>query len=91
MASSFGHSNMFAVTSGSVLDTLPNPSSTLDNLRADIVFFETGNGGAVFSVGSIAWCGSLSHDGYRNNVSRVTKNVLDRFVDPEPFAMPDVG
>lgn len=91
VASSFGHSNMFAVTSGSVLDTLPNPSSTLDNLRADIVFFETGNGGAVFSVGSIAWCGSLSHDGYRNNVSRVTKNVLDRFVDPEPFAMPDVG
>lgn len=90
IASSFGHSNMFAVTSGSVLDTLPNPSSPLDNLRADLVFFETGNGGAVFSVGSIAWCGSLSHDGYRNNVSRLTKNVLDRFVDPAPFDMPDV-
>jgi len=91
LASSFGHSNMFAVTSGSILDTLPNPSSDLDNLRADIVFFETGHGGAVFSVGSIAWCGSLSHDGYRNNVSQITRNVLDRFVDPTPFSMPELG
>jgi N,N-dimethylformamidase len=33
----------------------------------------------VFSVGSIAWAGSLSHDGYRNNVARITGNVLRRF------------
>ena len=55
-------------------------------MRADIVFFETPNGGAVFSTGSIAWCGSLSHNGYDNNVSRITGNVLRRFLDPTPFA-----
>ena len=32
-------------------------------------------GGAVFSTGSIAWCGSLSHNGYDNNVARITGNV----------------
>ena len=90
VASSFGHSNMYGVTSSSVLDTLPNPGSDLDNLRADMVFFETGHGGAVFSVGSIAWCGSLSHNGYRNSVSTVMRNVLERFVDPAPFPMPEI-
>ena len=42
-------------------------------------------GGAVFSTGSIAWCGSLSWNGYDNNVSRITGNVLRRFLDPEPL------
>jgi N,N-dimethylformamidase len=54
-------------------------------IQADMVFFETAGGGAVFNVGSIAWPGSLSHNGYDNNVSRLTRNVLDRFIDPTPF------
>ena len=54
-------------------------------VRADMVFYETPNGGATFSTGSIAWAGSLSHDGYDNNVSRITENVIRRFMDPEPF------
>jgi N,N-dimethylformamidase len=49
-------------------------------IRADMVYFETPNGGAVFSVGSITFCGSLSHNGYRNNISRIVDNVLRRFV-----------
>jgi len=57
-------------------------------VRADMVFFETLNGGAVFSTGSIGWAASLAHDGYRNNVSRITANVLRRFVAPDPFAPP---
>jgi N,N-dimethylformamidase len=48
-------------------------------IRADMVYFETPNGGAVFSVGSITFCGSLSHDGYRNDISRIVDNVLRRF------------
>ncbi len=48
-------------------------------VRSDLVYFEGPAGGGVFSVGSIAWCGSLSHNDYDNNVSRITKNVLDRF------------
>ena len=54
-------------------------------VRSDLVYFEGPNGGGVFSVGSIAWCGSLSHNGYDNNVSRITGNVLNRFAsDPSP-------
>jgi len=54
-------------------------------VRADIVFFETARGGAVFSTGSIAWVCALSHNGYDNTVSRLTGNVLRRFLDPRPF------
>lgn len=48
--------------------------------RADMVLLRGSNGGAVFSVGSISWCGSLSHNGYDNDVSTVTENVLRGFV-----------
>jgi N,N-dimethylformamidase len=50
------------------------------NVRSDMVYFETPNGGAVFSTGSITWCASLSHNGFQNNVSRITENVLRRFM-----------
>jgi N,N-dimethylformamidase len=49
-------------------------------VRADMVYFETPAGGAVFSVGSIAWVGSLSYNQYDNNVSRITGNVLRSFL-----------
>ena len=48
-------------------------------IRADIVYFKTPNGGAVFSVGSITFCGSLSHQNYDNNISKMIDNVLKRF------------
>ena len=48
-------------------------------IRADMVYFETSNGGAVFSVGSITFCGSLAHNHYDNNISRIVDNVLTRF------------
>ena len=54
-------------------------------IRADLVFYETPNGGAVFAFSSIAWCGSLSHNKYKNNVSRLTDNVLKRFASNKPF------
>lgn len=53
--------------------------------RADMVFFEGPSGGAVFSVGSISWAGSLSHNGYENPVSRIMQNVLERFDSELPF------
>ena len=58
-------------------------------VRADLVFFETPGGGAVFNTGSIAWAASLATDGYDNDVARLTTNVLERFVDPEPFVLPE--
>ncbi|MBF2759819.1 MAG: N,N-dimethylformamidase large subunit [Ectothiorhodospiraceae bacterium AqS1] len=60
-----------------------------DLIRADMVFFETPAGGAVFSVGSITFCGSLPSEGFDNDISRLLENVLRRFSDPEPFRMPD--
>ncbi len=48
-------------------------------VRSDLVFFETPQDGAVFSAGSIAWCGCLSYNGYDNNVSRITENVVRAF------------
>jgi N,N-dimethylformamidase len=53
--------------------------------RADLAFMEGPNGGAVFSVGSINWVSSLSWNAYDNNVSTITRNVLERFRDPEPI------
>lgn len=58
-------------------------------VKADMTFFETPGGGAVFSVGSIAWGGSLPHNGYDNNVSRISANVVRRFLDDKPFIMPE--
>ena len=52
------------------------------------VFFEHPGGGAVFSPGSIAFVRSLAHKGYDNNIARLTRNVLRRFLDPAPFTMP---
>lgn len=85
VASSSGHSPLYDLMVTSILDTLPQREQSQDPIRADMVFFETNNNGAVFSVGSIAWAGSLSHNNYDNNVSRVTLNVLHRFMDPTPF------
>lgn len=58
-------------------------------VHADLVFFETAGGGAVFSAGSIAWAGALSHNAYRNNVSCIMRNVVTRFLDHAPFKLPE--
>jgi N,N-dimethylformamidase len=48
-------------------------------IRADMVYFETPAGGEVFSVGSITFCGSLPHQGFDNDISRLLDNVVRRF------------
>ena len=51
--------------------------------RAEIVYFETPGGGAVFATGSITWCGSLWQDGaFGGPVSRIMENVVARFAMP---------
>ena len=57
--------------------------------RADMVFFETTSGGAVFSTGSISYAGSLSVNDYNNDIETMTRNVLDRFADGTPFEFPE--
>jgi N,N-dimethylformamidase len=49
-------------------------------IRADMIYFEVPGGGAVFSVGSITFCGSLPWNGGDNNISKLIENVLGRFL-----------
>ena len=89
LASSEGHTDLMLLVNEEFAVTTPNlGGSQHPKVHGDLVFFETAAGGAVFGVGSIAWCGSLSHNGYANNVSRITENVLRRFLDPGSFAPP---
>ncbi|MFV0297184.1 MAG: N,N-dimethylformamidase beta subunit family domain-containing protein [Hyphomicrobiaceae bacterium] len=71
------------------LTTIPGKRPK-DLIHADLTFFEAPNNGAVFSTGSITFCGSLPHNNFDNDVSRIIKNVLDRFLDRNArFEMPE--
>jgi N,N-dimethylformamidase len=55
------------------------PGATLEQLiRADMTYVEKPRGGAVFSVGSITYCGSLPVDDFDNDISHLTFNVINR-------------
>ena len=80
LATSFGHSDSYQHVIEEVLISNSMQGGTVDpRVHADLVFFEYPNNGAVFSSGSIAWCGALSYNAYDNNVSRITANVLRQF------------
>lgn len=57
-----------------------NGESVESLLRADMTYFETPAGGAVFSVGSITFCGSLWRDGFVGPVSQLLYNVIEEFM-----------
>ena len=44
---------------------------------ADMTIYDTGSGGAVFSVGSITWSACVLVDPY---ISRITSNVINHFL-----------
>ena len=50
-----------------------------DEGGADMAYYETAGGGAVFSAGSICWPASIVVD---DGVSKITANVLRRFLGP---------
>ena len=78
LANSEGHGPGF----GPALDALLSHFATRDRrdpstlLRAEMIYYESGQGGSVFSVGSITFCGGLSHTGYRNDISTLLRNYL---------------
>jgi N,N-dimethylformamidase len=55
------------------------------DVRADMVFFKTDGGGAVFSASSIAWGSALPWNNYDNDVSRLMANIIDAFSAEEPL------
>lgn len=59
-------------------------TSNEDAKRADMVYFKVPRSGAqVFSVGSITFCGCLPYNNYENPVSRLIKNVVEKFLQDE--------
>ncbi|MBT3910098.1 MAG: hypothetical protein HOF27_10525, partial [Rhodospirillaceae bacterium] len=48
-------------------------------IRSDMVYFDCPGGGAVFSVGSITFCGALPVNDFNNNISRILENVVRGF------------
>lgn len=86
LATSESLSHLYFLCPEEVDSVGPTVSAQDDNMaRGDVTFMETANGGAVFSASSISWAGSLSWNGFDNNVSKITDNVLRRFLDPAPF------
>jgi N,N-dimethylformamidase beta subunit-like, C-terminal/Concanavalin A-like lectin/glucanases superfamily len=87
LASSENHNSMMMLVNEEFTVVPPNLGGDQnERVKADLAFGETPSGGALFATSSIAWCGSLSHNSYDNNVSKITWNVLQRFIDPKPFA-----
>ncbi|KAF2744147.1 hypothetical protein M011DRAFT_429950 [Sporormia fimetaria CBS 119925] len=81
LATSTGHDDTFGVFNEEVMFPMVNTLGTsCDKVRSDMVYYETSTGGAVFSVGSINWYGSLGWDGYKNNCAALTWNVLNEFL-----------
>lgn len=92
VASSRRHTDVYLLTPEEMLDPTPDWTGTqTDLIRADLTFFETTGGGAVFSAGSIAWAGAMAWNGYDNEIARLTANVLRRFDAPTPFSPPPTG
>jgi len=72
-------------TSTAPIAVFYTPATPPGHGRADLVFFETPNHGAVFATGSITWMSSTLENNYNNDVATITRNVLRRFMDPAPF------
>ena len=84
LATATGFSDSYQHVVEEILSTDNERGGTTNPLvRADIVYFEGPDGGAVFSVGSIAWCAVLSYNDGDNDVSRITENVLRHFAEDD--------
>lgn len=80
------HSDYYQVVIEDCTFMLAGRGGTEDSrVRSDIILLEDPvGGGAVFSVGSINWIGSLMWNGGENSISRMTANVLRRFEERLP-------
>ncbi|MAB04305.1 MAG: N,N-dimethylformamidase large subunit [Candidatus Puniceispirillum sp.] len=82
LAQSYDEDNRFILVPEEMLTHLTNLSGgpEADVKRADMVYFKTHTGGQVFAAGSITFCGSLPWNNYENNVSKLLRNVVRKFV-----------
>jgi N,N-dimethylformamidase len=83
VASSGGHSDNYMLAIEEALDPYPSIAGSRDYLiRADMVYFNTAEDGAVFCGGSIAFGQALPSNNFENNVSILLGNVVDAFIKP---------
>lgn len=86
LASSVGHGPNARVVPEDIAYNHPGLSGQEHPyVRADMVYFTTPAGGAVFSAAAISFCASLQHANYDNDVSRILGNVVRRFSAAEPL------
>jgi len=86
LAASFGHSDNYPLVSEDIGYAFPGRGGSQDpQVRGDMSYFTTPNGGAVFAAGSIAWSQALPCFGGDNNVARIMRNILDAFLKDDPL------
>lgn len=83
IAASEGHGPSFHTTFEELLlpGVFDGQPREYGGMSANIVYGRSEKGGGLFAVGSITFCGSLSHCNYDNNVSRLLENCLRSFLD----------
>ena len=81
IASSEKHSETFVLVPEEHLTHITNwPGEPVEDLlRADMIYYDVPGGGAVFSTGSITFCGSLPWNNFDNNISKLMRNVFQKF------------
>ena len=83
IASSGGHSDNYMLSIEEILYPYPGLAGSQDyRIRADMVYFNAPNDGAVFSSGSIAFGQALPTQNFNNNVSIMLGNIVDAFIKP---------
>ena len=88
LARSERHSNTYELAGEEVLTPHGATDAILENrIRSEIVLLFTHRGGAIFSVGSIAYAGSLNWNFFDNNIAKLTENILYKFVDSSVLEM----
>lgn len=86
LASSLPFDETYFMANEELLVTRPTVSGRYaSSVRADLFLLATEGGGAVFATGSIAWIGGLARHTGDAGVARITRNVLERFLDPAPL------
>lgn len=78
LASSFGHGDHFTPVYEEFLTHVATVFGHRpeDLVHADMIYWRTPSGGAVFSVGSITFCGSLPCNDFENEISLLLLNLL---------------
>ncbi len=86
LAYSKDHSDIYLLAPEEILDPVPGlGGSENERIQSNVVIHQNKKFGGFFSVGSIAWAGSMAWNNYRNEISQLTLNVLKRFLSKKKF------